>query len=215
VIRHPPLTQQPIAPTSEAELFQNHGKITSCVTTMISQALHETSIKSHITKRAGWTDRTFQQVDWQAHNQAFSSYRRVPRLRLIKLVYGLYHTNYQACKMYGTSDLCPCCHSQTETLVSMLLHGISSWEQSQFTPNHPSPLYCGSVSPADIHLIQAFQEQMNMGPASAGKTGPLLELHLSLLSMGKVTRTCPHQPMGKNCHSTYMSLLLHLSLEIP
>jgi hypothetical protein len=83
---------------------------------MISKALHTSQVEEYIKKRVGWTSQIFQQVDLEAHSQAISTYKRVQQLRLVKLSHGLYHTNYEAKKIYGQSDLCPCCKTTVKTL---------------------------------------------------------------------------------------------------
>jgi hypothetical protein len=82
---------------------------------MVSKTQHSSAIIDYIKRRAKWSDATFTSVTWEAHSMAMSSLKRVTQLRIIKLAHALYHTNYEAKKMYGTTDICPCCQQAVET----------------------------------------------------------------------------------------------------
>jgi hypothetical protein len=61
----------------------------------------------------------FDKVDWEAHRLAYTSYKKTQRISTSKLVHGLYHTKYEANKLYGDDALCPCCGRHLETLGHM------------------------------------------------------------------------------------------------
>jgi hypothetical protein len=101
-IRKPLTSQPPLPPTFEIELFQNHGQITSRVGKLVSKTQHSPAIEDYIKRRAGWSDAMLNSVNWDAHSMAMTSFPRVTQLKIVKLAHGLYHTNYEAEKMYGT-----------------------------------------------------------------------------------------------------------------
>jgi hypothetical protein len=90
--------------------------VTSRLAKVISSAMHEEQLHAHIIKRQGWTSSVFDKVDWEAHNMAYTSHRRTTRISISKLTHGLYHTKYEAHKLYGEDVTCPCCNLLPETL---------------------------------------------------------------------------------------------------
>jgi ribonuclease HI len=120
----------PIPPMFEVELLHQNQVITSRLGQVISTALHEAKLGAYIRNKASWSEDTFNRVNWVAHKQAFTSYKRVPQLSICKLVHGLYHTNREANKLYGTTDKCPCCESHIETLQHVF------WCQEEHCRNH-------------------------------------------------------------------------------
>jgi hypothetical protein len=115
-IRKPLTSHPPLPPTFEIELFQNYGQITSQVGKLVSKTQHSSAIEDYIKRRAGWSDTMLNSLNWDAHSMAVSSFPRVTQLRIVKLAHGLYHTNYEAKKMYRATNLCPCCKLKMETL---------------------------------------------------------------------------------------------------
>jgi hypothetical protein len=114
-IRKPFTALPPLLPAYEIELFQDFGQITSRVGQMVSKTQHSSAIIDYIKRRAKWSDATFTSVNWEAHSMAMSSLKRVTQLWIVKLAHALYHTNYEAKKMYGSTDICPCCQHAVET----------------------------------------------------------------------------------------------------
>jgi hypothetical protein len=106
-----------LPPIYEAELINCGHLITSRLTKVISSALHDHCLQTQIIKRQGWSLADFDRVDWEAHRLAYVSYKRPQRISISKLAHGLYHTNYEAHKLYGKAILCPCCGGQPEALI--------------------------------------------------------------------------------------------------
>jgi hypothetical protein len=103
-------------PLYEAELIHNGHIVTSKLDQIVISALHSTPLQHYIIKSAGWSRSTFYAIDWEAHKMAFTHNSRTKRIGVTKLAHGLYHTNQQSNKYYGTTALCPCCGIATETL---------------------------------------------------------------------------------------------------
>jgi hypothetical protein len=82
---------------------------------VIVPAMHKCNLCQHIKKHANWSDAIFDKVDWSAHYQAFTSFKRPQRISISKLAHGLYYRNKEANKMYGRTSICPCCDSNEET----------------------------------------------------------------------------------------------------
>ena len=71
----PPKSPLPLPPNYEIELLQGKYQITSREEEMITHALHITPMEEYTTRRAGCTPNIFQQVDWEAHRQAISTFK--------------------------------------------------------------------------------------------------------------------------------------------
>jgi hypothetical protein len=117
-----PCTGTPaICPTSEAELIYKNCVVTSRLLQLVKSSLHDTPLKEYIIQRAKWNSGLFDKVNWAAHTAAFHQHSRLQRLSITKLVHGLYHTNSEAHKLYGSPATCPCCLKHKETLSHVLI----------------------------------------------------------------------------------------------
>lgn len=108
------------SPISEVELLQKGMIITSRLPYLIKEARHTDALKACVLKQTGWNNNIFQKVDFLAHKLAFTSHNRIHRISISKLIHGLYQTKLKDHQFYGTSPLCPCCHSVNESLNHML-----------------------------------------------------------------------------------------------
>jgi hypothetical protein len=115
--RNPNKHQPLLPPMYEAELEHNNALVTSWLQHIVTTSLHTEPLLRHITKSAGWLPSVCDKIDWEAYKRAFHRHSRVHRISLMKLAHGLWHTNRQAHKMYGTTDQCPCCKEAEETLA--------------------------------------------------------------------------------------------------
>jgi hypothetical protein len=104
------------SPISKVELLHRGMIITSRLPYLIKEARHTDALKACVLKQTGWNDNIFQKVDFLAHKQAFTSHNRIHRISVSKLIHGLYQTKLQDHQFYGTSPICPCCHSVNESL---------------------------------------------------------------------------------------------------
>jgi hypothetical protein len=74
------------------------------------------AIEGEIEKDNEWLDNICNTVDWRNYHRAIRSYPRAHRMSLSKLSHGLWNTNPQNHKYYGTPNTCPFCHLAGETL---------------------------------------------------------------------------------------------------
>jgi hypothetical protein len=81
------------------------------------RGMYQDVIQATICQQEAWTASQFHSVDWAAHEQAFLNVWSCKRITLTKLAHKLLNTNVQNKKLYGKSDICPCCRSSPETLT--------------------------------------------------------------------------------------------------
>jgi hypothetical protein len=84
--------------------------------------IYDPPLKEHIIQRAKWNHSQFDRVDWVAHAAAFHQHSRLQCLSITKLAHGLYHTNSEAHKLYGSPATCPCCLKHNETLPHLFTY---------------------------------------------------------------------------------------------
>jgi hypothetical protein len=85
--------------------------------------MHEEPMCKQIEQHAKWAKGVIDKVNWKAHEKAYTSLKRLSRIGICKLANGLLHTNHEVHKIYGTTNLCPCCGAEDETFAHMLTCG--------------------------------------------------------------------------------------------
>ncbi len=92
--------------------------IASNMKKVIEENIHIEPLKKKILKDTGWSESTFQGVDWKIHEKALMKKSKFERISIVKLIDGLYQTNERNNKFYHTTGLCPICTDKTETLIA-------------------------------------------------------------------------------------------------
>lgn len=98
------------------ELVYDNYVVTSRLLQLVKSSIHDKLLKDNIIQRAIRNPADFDRVDWDAYSAAFHQCNRLHQLSITKLVHGLYHTQHEANKIYGSSPMCPCCNHGMETL---------------------------------------------------------------------------------------------------
>ena len=123
------------APNYGARLLYEGSTITTNLRTTMSKALHTTGFTDYLKRKHLWTNQAFNEINWDAHESAFSNLARTKQPMMAKIIHGLLNTNHQNNKYYGKPSTCPCCQSQEETL-----HHLYSCTQEGATDNREKAL---------------------------------------------------------------------------
>jgi hypothetical protein len=107
-------------PSYEISVLFDGSTLTSKLQQFISSQLYSKSLQDTICKNENWTCETFQLVDWNAYQKAFTSASRSHRISLCKISHRLVNTNSQNKKYYNKPDICPCCNLLPETFAHVL-----------------------------------------------------------------------------------------------
>jgi hypothetical protein len=107
-------------PSSDVAILYDNSTLTSNMSSVLKDCLYKDSLKATICKTENWTPEIFQQIDWQSCAAALSCISHCQRISICKLSHKLLNRNYQSNKYYNSSDVCPCCLLQAETLTHML-----------------------------------------------------------------------------------------------
>jgi hypothetical protein len=124
---HPDFIPRPIPlslPTHKVTVSHNNLILTSNLRHTILHELHYNSLKQKLLNDNKWSNKIFNRVHWDAFRLAMSSISRSHQISICKLTNGLWNTNEQNRKFYGTSDKCPFC-SSPETLLHIFTCGSS------------------------------------------------------------------------------------------
>jgi hypothetical protein len=113
--------RKPLAPPDfRICLLMDNSVITSKYYTKLATAMHNKPMEEYIMKKTKWTLRTFHKVDWLARERAYKRLTRNQKIGTTKLIHNLANTNRQNHLFYGTTNLCPGCHSLEETFEHVL-----------------------------------------------------------------------------------------------
>ncbi len=166
-----------LSPCEEVALQFKEVVITSNMKKVIEENIHIEPLKETIMKDTGWSESTFQGVDWDIYEKALMRKSRFERISIVKLIHGLYQTNERNNKFYHTTGLCPICTDKTEMLshvltcgehtmvayrsiIDALIYGLQEWStQEERVDRRVQAPSAGSAKPADILVTQAFVEQ--------------------------------------------------------
>jgi hypothetical protein len=117
----PPPSEDYLNPPNNPVLMKYQGQpLLIKVKATLRQEMYLSAIQATICKQEDWSDLQFQLVDWAAHEYAFLRAWSCRRVTYTKLAHKLLPTNTHNKKLYGKSDLCPCCAAQPETLLHVL-----------------------------------------------------------------------------------------------
>jgi hypothetical protein len=79
---------------------------------IIHRAYYLPPMQSKLQKDNNWTTAIFESIDWASFQSAMSSLPICERISICKLTNGLWNTNSQNQRYYGTLDACPFCTSK-------------------------------------------------------------------------------------------------------
>jgi hypothetical protein len=116
---HPDFTPHPVpllTPTHTVSISHNNLILTSHPSQTILRELHKNPIKEKMLKNNKWSKLTLSKLHWDAFRLAMSSISRCHQVSICKLMNGLWNTNEQNHRYYGTPNHCPYC-SLPESLV--------------------------------------------------------------------------------------------------
>jgi hypothetical protein len=108
------------APAYAIQLIYDNSLITTKLYKTMASELHRKRIVDRIKQKSQWDDTTFRQVNWDAHETAFTRLSRSQQVMVAKLQHNLVNTNSQNAHFYGKSSMCPCCLLYDETLDHVL-----------------------------------------------------------------------------------------------
>jgi hypothetical protein len=103
-------------PRYQVRLLYDNSDLTSQYYKTLASLLHEGRLQQHILKKTNWMQNIFDSVDWASHQRAFHRLTRFKQITIAELIHQLVNTNRQNKLCYKTSNLCPICGSQEETL---------------------------------------------------------------------------------------------------
>jgi hypothetical protein len=113
-----------LLPTHRVTVYHNNLTLLSNLRQTILHKIHNNPLKEKLLKDNRWNDKTFNRIHWDAFRLAVSSISRSHQISICKLTNGLWNTNEQNHKFYGTSSKCPFC-SSPETLSHIFTCGSS------------------------------------------------------------------------------------------
>jgi ribonuclease HI len=109
--------KRPLAPPGyKVPLLYDQSFLTSKIPQTLINSYHNADIEGYIIQKANWNLRVFDLIHWDAHERAFKGLPRFSQHSQAKLLHGLVNTNRQNHKLFGSTNLCPICQAQEETL---------------------------------------------------------------------------------------------------
>jgi len=106
----------PLAPLGyRLRVLYDDSIITSKWYNILVKLKHDNSLRDYIMKKTHWTLQQFEQVDWDAHQQAFLHQMQHQQISTAKVIHNLSNTNRQNHLFYQATSLCPLCQAQEET----------------------------------------------------------------------------------------------------
>jgi hypothetical protein len=87
---------------------------------ILQERAHAEALRQTICRNNKWCDDQFDMVDWAALKGFLKRQNRSSHLAYIKLLHDILNTNTQNNKFYRSSDLCPHCHTESESFLHVL-----------------------------------------------------------------------------------------------
>jgi hypothetical protein len=107
-----PETTVYLLPHASAQLHLRDGTCTSHIPRALRNAATEPALRQYICNRMGWSDCTFESIDWEAHHLAIKRNNR-RRIQLTKVIYDLTPTNRIVYRDNPQLQMCQSCNRST------------------------------------------------------------------------------------------------------
>jgi hypothetical protein len=117
--KHVPKPMPLIRPGYKVRLIHNGSPITTKLYKTLLKAKHSSTLQRHVQKKGNWSGNIFAQINWSAHERAFSSLLR-QKIVTSKMLHHLMNTSCQNKLYYGSLDQCPYCNRAAESFSHVL-----------------------------------------------------------------------------------------------
>ena len=118
---------------SPVELLVNQRIVTGDAGAALHRAYQAPQMKAELCKKHGWDDGQFEIIDWDSFGAVNRKLEEPDRLQLFKMVHSALPVMRQQNRFeYSTSDTCPRCGDEEETITHMLkcqLRKTESWKE--------------------------------------------------------------------------------------
>lgn len=106
---------------SDIEVCLENRPIVNNLDTAIRNSVTGNNLKQFLMNEHGWTQTTFQDIDWEAHGYVLEQLPLSKQIRTIKYIHGWLPTRAHQLRFNSDADAtCPCCMAHPETHIHVI-----------------------------------------------------------------------------------------------